>query len=205
MIKRIIHVLGPWLGWSILILPLIGLASCHSPIGMSYHENGLMATGRYDLISGIDLPKVDGVAGCGAQALAAVMAFEDDILNADSLAEELPWHEVGATPVDLLLEARARGFEATIARGDLEILAKSARQGQPVIIMIDAGYEVRWFFARHDLPKVMHWAVVSGVARDESQILLAAKDGRHHKVEREDFERRWGRSDHCQIVIHRAD
>ncbi|MCZ6837292.1 MAG: hypothetical protein O7G85_16070 [Planctomycetota bacterium] len=185
----------------ILLIPLISLASCHSPINMSYHESGLVASGKYDLISGIDLPEVTGVAGCGAQALAAVMAYMDETQDASLMAQELPWHEAGATPIDVLLEARGRGFQAKIFKGDFESLARLSQHEQPVLVMLDAGYEVRWFLSRYDMPKLMHWAVVSGVARDGQSVLLAAKDGRHHKVERMDFERRWARSDHCLIEI----
>lgn len=188
-----------------MLLPLLGLASCHAPIGMSYHESGLLASGRYEIISDLDLPPVEGVAGCGAQALASVMAHEDHAINATELASELPWHEVGATPVDLLLEARRRGFEAKVSRGTLDDLSSFARRDQPVLVMLDAGFEVRWFFSRFEMPKVMHWAVVSGLARDESEVLLAAREGRHHKVERDDFQRRWARSDQCLIEIVKPD
>ena len=54
------------------IMLLSGFASgCHSPIAVSRSERGLLATGDYHIITGIDLPRVRGVAGCGAQALAA--------------------------------------------------------------------------------------------------------------------------------------
>lgn len=184
-----------------LVIAMLLVAGCHSPIGISHSESGLLANGEFTVVRGIDLPKVTGVKGCGAQALAAVIAFVDEAVDAEALARELPWHREGATPVELLVEARLRGCEARISRGSWRDLADSLRAGQPVVVMIDAGYEVRWFFARYDLPRVMHWAVVSGMAADGRNLLLAAENGRHHKVEREDFERRWARSDDCAIVI----
>jgi hypothetical protein len=47
----------------------------------------------------------------------------------------------------------------------------------------------------------MHWAIVSGVASDDSQVLLAAENRRHYIASTEDFKRRWERSDFCMISI----
>jgi hypothetical protein len=103
-------------------------------------ECDLVRTGRFDLITGIDLPQVKGVNGCGAQALAAVLAYVDQPGEAHSIAIELPWHDVGATPIDLLLEARRRGFDATITRGTIEALAENIQADRPVLVMLDAGW-----------------------------------------------------------------
>jgi len=181
----------------------VAAAGCHSPIAISHHPAGILGSGEFDVITGIDVPSVRGAAGCGAQALAAAIAFVDDGVDASALAEELPWHEHGALAVELLVEARQRGCEATIARGDLLALSQHVDADVPVIVLFDSAYEVRWFFARYDMPKVMHWAVVSGVQRNGEFVLLAARDGRHHRVVRAEFERRWAKSDCCMIVIRR--
>jgi len=41
------------------------------------------------------------------------------------------------------------------------------------------------------------------VAADGSQVLLAARDARHHVVERDDFLRRWSKSANCMIIVTR--
>lgn len=156
---------------------------------------------HYQLVANIDVPKVSGVEGCGAQALAAVMAHLDPSHSAADLANELPWHDVGATPIDLLLEARHRGFDAAIARGTLDALAENLNAGQPVLVMLDSGMHVRGLFMRYPTPRVMHWSVVSGIAADQSRVLLAAEDHRHHIASRDDFLQRWSRSDNCMIVV----
>jgi ABC-type bacteriocin/lantibiotic exporter with double-glycine peptidase domain len=183
---------------------LTALASGCSPLMNSTAERDLVAAGRFDLIRGIDLPEVSGVKGCGAQALAAVLAYLDRSMSAESIAAELPWHDIGATPVDLLLEARRRGFEASVCRGTLETLAENVRAHRPMLVMLDAGLEVRTLLTRYPTPAVMHWAVVSGVARDGSKILLADERARHHVAAWKDFERRWLASDACMLVITRG-
>src|SRR5262249_44084203 len=102
-----------------------------------------------------------------------------------------------------LLEARHRGFHALISRGSLDDLANVLQAGRSPLIMLDSGLEVRTLFMRYPVPEVMHWSVVSGIARDHSCVALAAEDRRHVIVAREDFLRRWSRSDNCMIVIDR--
>ncbi len=180
-------------------------SGCHSPLLGSVSEARLRDSGKYHLVPGLDVPAVRGPEGCGAQALATVLAFGDPDADAEALAEELPWHRVGATPVDLLLSARDHGLEATVARGTWDALAEHARAGRPVLVMFNAGVEIRTLLARFKTGKVMHWAVVSGMARDGSRLLLAARRARHHVAQREDFLRRWSESANCMIVVERLE
>lgn len=181
---------------------LVLLTAC-SPLNRSVPEGDLIRSDRYQIIAGINAPKVEGPRGCGAQALAASLAHADPAQSAADIAGQLPWHKEGATAVELLLEARRRGFDATIERGTLERLTSLINGGQPAVVMIDAGPKVRGLFATLvDLPpKLMHWALVSGMARDQSQVLLAAVDHRHYIASQNDFLKRWAESDNCLIVV----
>jgi predicted double-glycine peptidase len=177
-------------------------AGCSAPIAASWTEASLRATGRYDFVDGLEVPRVRGVRGCGAQALAAAVAFADGG-DARAIADALPWHDAGATPVDLLLAARDRGLEARIARGSWEDLAAGVAAPRAALVMLDAAPKVRTIAGPVGLP-VMHWGVVSGVARDGSRVLLGAPEARHHVVPRAEFERRWDASARCLILIERA-
>ncbi|MHC4947469.1 MAG: cysteine peptidase family C39 domain-containing protein [Planctomycetota bacterium] len=146
------------------------------------------------------MPKIRGSEGCGAQALATAVAWVRPDLDATALAEEMPWHDEGATPVDLLLDARARGCVATIARGTWEQLDESVADGRATLVMFDAAPALE-LPAGSPFPRLMHWGVVSGVARDGSAVLVGAPGGRHRVIRREDFLRRWARSDYCLIVL----
>ena len=186
----------------IMTLLALALAGC-SPLNRSVSEAELVKANRHVLIEGVDAPKVDGPRGCGAQALAAAIACADPAHPSVEVAAQLPWQDVGATPVDLLLEARRRGFDAVIERGTIERLTDLTSQQQPALVMIDAGPKVRGLiFALLGLPpKLMHWGIVSGMARDGSQVLLAATDHRHYIASRKDFLKRWEESDCCMIVV----
>lgn len=182
---------------------LLVCAGC-TPLNRSVDEAQLLRTGRYDLIVEIDAPKVRGLNGCGAQALAAALAHEDPQLSASEIASQMPWQNVGATPVDLLLEARRRGFSATVERGSIARLSEAVQAQDAALVMFDGGPKVRSIFSLFGLPpKVMHWSMVSGMARDGSQVLLAARGRRHYIAKREDFLTRWEKSDFCMIVVTR--
>jgi hypothetical protein len=177
-------------------------AGCSAPLAASTPEARLRAAGRYDFVDGLDVPRVRGVQGGGAQALAAAVAFAAGG-DARAIADALPWHDEGATPVDLLLAARDRGLAARIARGSWDDLEASVAAQRAALVMFDAAPKVRTIAGPVGLP-VMHWGVVSGVARDGSRVLLGAPEARHHVVRRDEFERRWDASARCLIVIDRA-
>ena len=189
--------------WALVVWAVACSAGCHSPLARSIPEERLRLDTDIELITGLSAPEVRGPDGCGAQALATVLAHVDPGLDAATVADELPWHDFGATPVDLLLVARDRGWGAKIAHGSIELLARDVEAGRPILVMIDAAYEIRTLTSRLAFPRVMHWAVVSGMASDGSRVLLAAPHARHHVVGRDEFLRRWSRSANCMITLSR--
>jgi len=185
----------------LLLLPSLVAGGC-SPVLSSRSERSLQAAGAYHINDRLDVPEIDGTAGCGSQALAASLARHRESLQSGALAAELPWRDEGATPVDLLLEARSRGFHASVERGTWEALIASAEADEAPVVMLDVAAEARTLFSRIPTGQVMHWAVVSGCAHDGSEVLLGAADARHHVVAREEFMKRWEKSDRCTIIIH---
>jgi hypothetical protein len=185
-------------------LALIGvlalLAGC-SPVLDAVPEDRLVASGDYRIIEAIDVPPVRGLNGCGAQALAAAIAREDPSVDPVALAEELPWHDVGATPVDLLLTARARGLDARIVSGSWDELAAEVEAGRTVLVMFDAQPEVPTLTGRLPSLPVLHWSMVGGMSTDGERVLLAAERRRHYVVKREEFLRRWEPAANCMIRI----
>ena len=186
---------------NVAIVVMTTLAAGCSPLGRRVPEGQLAATGEYLIIADLDVPAVRGVEGCGAQALGAVLAHATPGLDARTVAADLPWHDFGATPVDLLLEARTRGCAARIASGTWDDLASNVEAERLTLVMFDAGPEVRTLFSRIPTGEVLHWSVVSGIAADGTRLLLAARDRCHHVVERETFLGRWDASDNCMITV----
>ncbi|MCP3903575.1 MAG: hypothetical protein GY715_08050 [Planctomycetes bacterium] len=179
----------------------LACSGCSSPLLSSTPESRLPDGAGYDLVAGVTVPEVRGVAGCGAQALAAALAREDAAVDPTALAEELPWHDIGATPVDLLLEARRRGADASIHHGSWDDLVAGAHRGETMLVMFDGAVEVRTFTGRIPAARNLHWSVLGGVAHDGSTVLLATTRRRYHVVDREDFLRRWEPASNCLIRI----
>jgi ABC-type bacteriocin/lantibiotic exporter with double-glycine peptidase domain len=179
--------------------PLL-VCGCFSPFYRSVDEARLHANGDYEVVSGLEVPAARGPDGCGAQALAAVLAYHDPDLDPAALADALPWHTEGATPVDLLLAARERGFDARISRGSWDAIVEQVRHGRPPLVMLDAAPEVRTLL-QLSTPRRMHWSVVNGVESGGTQVILGARHHRYHVVEREDFLKRWSRSANCLILV----
>jgi hypothetical protein len=176
-------------------------AGCVSPLSRSVEQERLAGTARYRLVPGVDVPEVRGVQGCGAQALAAALAFGTPGFDAAALAEELPWHDRGATPVDLLLAARERGHAAQVARGSWETLDGSVGRGRPVLVMFDAAPAMWASGSGIQITKNLHWSIVIGAALDGTSVVLGGRRGRAHVVARDDFLRRWAKSDCCMIAV----
>jgi ABC-type bacteriocin/lantibiotic exporter with double-glycine peptidase domain len=185
-------------------LALCTATGCRAPLTRTADESKLVASGEYIVVQDLDVPSVHGPAGCGAQALATTLAHLEPQLDAQSLADELPWQDRGANPVDLLLEARHRGFGATVTRGTWDDLVQAVQEGQPPLVMIDSSFEVRMLFHYWPTVPMMHWAVVSGVAHDDSELLVAAEGSRHYLVDQQLFLDRWEKSSNCLIRVERS-
>ena len=188
----------------LLLLALSVLPGClMSPLGRPQSGDAIQAGRAVHLVGDLSLPRVSGIAGCGSQALACALnhAAPDRFPNAETLAADLPWHDEGATPIDILLEARSRGAQATIYRGDRWRLAEHLMRGHAILVMLNASPVVRTLTGSIQTTRVMHWAVVSGMRRDASEIMLAAEGGRHAPMPRDSFMSRWRASDYCMVVI----
>jgi len=184
-----------------LLLGLVLLLGGCSPLGVKIPEHRLRETGAYRFVDDVAMPPVRGVAGCGSQALATVLAHERPAVDPVALAESLPWHNEGASTPEILVAARRHGATATLERGTWERLAETVEAGRPALVMLDAGMEVGTLFVRIPTGKLMHWAVVTGMAHDGSRVLLAAPGTRHRVMPKERFMPRWEESAYCLILV----
>ena len=193
----------------LIILALFNTVSC-APLDTSQSEAALRAGGKYEFNTTLEIPPVDEPAACGAQVLAAVIAAyhpqsPDASITLQQIIGELPAHatsERGMTPVEILLTARKHGLNAIIERGQWDNLLKKVADGTKTpIIMLDVAAEFPTLLNRVSLGKAMHWSIVSGYALDDSAILLAAPEHRHHVIKKSDFLKRWEKSDYCLIMI----
>lgn len=78
-----------------------------------------------------------GLERCGAGSLSAVLAAYGEDVAIEELHAALPKAaNGGVTSIDLILEARRRGYEARLVEGDPDAVRRSLAAGRPAILML---------------------------------------------------------------------
>lgn len=78
-----------------------------------------------------------GIERCGAGSLSAVFAAYGDSVGIEELDAKLPKAaNGGVTTIDLILEARRRGYDARLVEGDPDAVRQSLAAGRPAILML---------------------------------------------------------------------
>jgi tetratricopeptide (TPR) repeat protein len=78
-----------------------------------------------------------GLERCGAGSLSAVLAAYGDSVGIEELDAVLPKAaNGGVTTIDLILEARRRGYDARLVEGDADAVRRSLAAGRPAILML---------------------------------------------------------------------
>ncbi|MBL8755231.1 MAG: hypothetical protein JNK15_18170 [Planctomycetes bacterium] len=172
------------------------LAGCRSPLSHAVERTSLDA--RYTMVAHPDLPAAKGDEGCGAQALAVALARFDPAIDVQQLCDALPWHDSGATVVDLIVAARKRGYEVSLHQGTVQILREAVAADHIALVLLDVQTEVWSVFGWWSSAALMHWAVVSGTSDDA--IVLAGR-GRSYLVEATFFDARWAASSRCTLIV----
>ncbi|OGW61413.1 MAG: hypothetical protein A2V83_01255 [Nitrospirae bacterium RBG_16_64_22] len=134
---------------------------------------------------------------CGPAALAMVMAFRGRPVPPDLIASEIYLPDLkGTLTVDLLLYPRTQGFESRIHEGGFPSLLRELRQGNPVIVLIDAGLP---------LTALRHYAVVVGYDAGTESVIAHSGRMANMILPRELFEMQWRASGNWGLVVSKRD
>lgn len=141
------------------------------------------------------VPALDyGIDRCAAGALTSVLRYWGRDVDIDELAAELPVVRNGVLSVDLLIEARERGFDARIVEGSLPYLEEAIREGEPLILMLRV---VKAPVPERDL---FHYVVVDGVDSANGLVRLHFGKGEATWGELAKIRRAWEATDN--FVLH---
>ena len=126
--------------------------------------------------SAIILPEISvrqwGDNSCGAGALSTVLNYFHHPATEDDLNAGLKkGRHGGIVSIDLMLEARNRGFDARLVRGTPELVEESVRSGSPPILML------RILDAPGETKDLFHYIVVDGFDADRRLARMQFGDG----------------------------
>lgn len=130
---------------------------------------------------------------CGPAALASVMGFYGAQGGMDEVAGEVYGARLkGTLPMDLLIYAKEKGFEAKFFRGSMEGLKESLERKEPLILFLNLGY---------DFYPVGHYVVAVGI--DDASRVVYAHSGmkERERFTMKELERSWSKTGYSTLLV----
>jgi tetratricopeptide (TPR) repeat protein len=147
------------------------------------------------VVPGVPL-RAFGTDRCGAGALSAVLNALGDPVTLEALDAELPRAPGGGVlSVDLLLAARARGFEARLVPGSAREVHDAVRSGRPAILML------RVLDAPGAKLDLHHYVVADGVDDERGLFRVQFGDGEGRWTPLDRLERAWAADGHALLLV----
>lgn len=173
-----------------LLLVAIALSAC-----VTTRPRSQAAGDRAFVIEGVP-ERVWGDNSCGAGALATVLnRFDDPVTEAELDATFAKGRNRGVVSLDLLLEAKRRGYAASLRRGDEASVAAAVTNGHPVILMLKVA----------DLPgearDLFHYIVVDGIDPDRGLMRMQFGDGKLRWAPLGSIDRAWSGGGYAALFI----
>jgi tetratricopeptide (TPR) repeat protein len=138
-----------------------------------------------------------GDNSCGGGALSTVLNHFGDPVTETELDERLDkGRNGGVVSIDLLLEARARGFTAELVAGTEATVEKSVSDGKPVMLMLRVV----------DLPRrnrdLFHYIVIDGIDTERDLVRMQWGKGKPRWSSLASIKRAWSATGHATIIVH---
>jgi hypothetical protein len=138
-----------------------------------------------------------GDNSCGSGALSTVLNHYGDAVTEKELDASLDKGlHGGVVSVDLLLEARRRGFDAELVPGDEELVRTRVGEGKPVILMLRV---VNMPFKRNDL---FHYIVVDGYDPERKLFHMQFGSGKPRWAPLTTLATSWRAVGRATLVVH---
>jgi predicted double-glycine peptidase len=135
----------------------------------------------------------DGTDQCGPSTLASVLTFWGHPTDPRTLRGEIYLaHLRGSLPMDLLLAAESRGFQARLYAGSLDDLKAQLSRGYPLVAFINRGFSF--------LP-LGHYVVVNGYDEARRGVYLHSGKAENRFVRFEAFLKDWDKTERSTLLI----
>jgi TolA-binding protein len=150
------------------------------------------------VIENVPMQKWD-IQSCGAGALSSVLQHHGDPTTMEEWQQKLPKTRGGVMSIDLVLAARARGFESSLVTGDRALVEAELREGRPVILMLQViqypGKSLDFF----------HYVVLDGFDRKRNIFRVQFGDGKARWATLDRLEPAWKKTKHATILVRPGD
>jgi predicted double-glycine peptidase len=141
----------------------------------------------------VELVRQEAAADCGPAALAMLLTRWEPGNAAAELRQSLGAnHRSAVTPAELRALVRARAMQSFLIEGTADDLTRELSSGRPVLVGL-----ARYAGAR----PVGHWAVVVGIRRDGTRVLLADPDRGWRSLAWPAFELEWRPTARLALVV----
>jgi hypothetical protein len=136
-----------------------------------------------------------GIESCGAGSLSTVLQHYGDHVTLAELDRTLPKMRGGVLSLDMLIEARKRGFTAQMVKGDPATVTDWVRAGKPVILMLQVvDYPGKHF-------DFFHYVVVDGYDPQADLVRIQFGNGAPRWTTFPRIENSWKGGGHAAILV----
>jgi tetratricopeptide (TPR) repeat protein len=140
-----------------------------------------------------------GYKSCGAGSLSAVLNYYGEAVTLEELDASLPKGlNGGVLTLDLVLEARRRGYEARLVEGTSELVERELREGRPVILML------QMLNAPGNRRDIYHYIVADGFEPSHGLLRVHLGDGKARWTTFARLDKTWRATRRTALLIARA-
>ena len=176
------------------ILLGIGTAGCAGwslGPGWSLGSDSKLSSGDRRLLDVPFFP--DKTDQCGPSALASILSFWGRAVEPAALKKEIYLaHLKGSLPIDLLLAAKKRGFEARLYGGSIDDLKSELGKGHPLVAYINRGF---------NLFPIGHYVVVCGYDEPRRGFFIHSGLSKNRFMSYRSFLRSWNKTQRSTLLI----
>lgn len=177
--------------WAALLLPAAIAAGGCAAYTLRTPDPGPQAR----VLTGVPVQSF-GLQSCGAGSLSAVLSYYGEPVTLEELDTVLPkGRNEGVLTLDLVLEARRRGYDARLVEGTPELVGRELLEGRPVILMLEV------LNAPGELRDLFHYVVVDGVEPSRGLARVQLGDGKQRWTTFERLDRAWRATRRTALLI----
>ncbi|MBI2400120.1 MAG: C39 family peptidase [Deltaproteobacteria bacterium] len=130
---------------------------------------------------------------CGPAALASVIGYYGSSSGMKDVAVEVYSEKLkGTLPMDLLLYAKAKGFEAKYYKGSMNGLKESLTRGEPLILFLNLGYS---FYP------VGHYIVAVGMDQVAGVVFAHSGTEKEQAFTMKELEKSWAKTGYSTLLV----